>query len=90
MHYIHAFCLHYTNLQDRQTDRQFIQTYQYSTSSQHKLYNELYHMYLHICEIQAGIYWEQNCLKPCYGIQVESSKVNIITHLTTKVSGVSK
>jgi len=41
---------------DRQTDRQFIQTYTYSTSSQHKLYNEIYHMYLHICEIQAGIY----------------------------------
>ena len=37
---------------DRQTDRQFIQTYTYSTSSQHKLYNEICHVYLHICEIK--------------------------------------
>jgi len=29
---------------DRQTDRQFIQTYTYSTSSQHKLYNEICHV----------------------------------------------
>ena len=36
----------------RQTDRQFIQTYTYSTSSQHKLYNEICHVYLHICEIK--------------------------------------
>ena len=35
-----------------QTDRQFIQTYTYSTSSQHKLYNEICHVYLHICEIK--------------------------------------
>ena len=35
-----------------ETDRQFIQTYTYSTSSQHKLYNEICHMYLHICEIK--------------------------------------
>jgi len=37
---------------DRQTDRQIIQTYTYSTSSQHKLYNEICHVYLHICEIK--------------------------------------
>ena len=42
---------------DRQTDRQLdrqtdIQTYTYSTSSQHKLYNEICHVYLHICEIK--------------------------------------
>ena len=36
----------------RQTDRQFIQTYTYSTSSQYKLYNEICHVYLHICEIK--------------------------------------
>ena len=34
------------------TDRQFIQTYTYSTSSQHKLHNEICHVYLHICEIK--------------------------------------
>jgi len=35
-------------------DRQFIQTYSYSTSSQHNLYNEICHLYLHInfCEIK--------------------------------------
>ena len=37
---------------DRQTDRQFIQTYTYITSSQHKLYNEICHVYLHICIIK--------------------------------------
>ena len=37
---------------NRQTDRQFIQTVTYSTSSQHKLYNEICHVYLHICEIK--------------------------------------
>ena len=41
---------------DRQTDRQFIQTYTYSTSSQHKLYNEICHMYLHICETELGFF----------------------------------
>ena len=40
------------NKQDRHTDIQFIQTYTYSASSQHKLYNEICHMYLHICEIK--------------------------------------
>ena len=45
---------------DRQTDRQFIQTYTYSTSSQHKLYNEICHVYLHICEIKN----EQSSVSP--------------------------
>jgi len=37
-----------------QTDRQFIQTYTYSTS-QHKLYKEIYHvLHLHLCEIKNG------------------------------------
>ena len=36
----------------RTTDRQFIQTYTYITSSQHKLYNEICHVYLHICIIK--------------------------------------
>ena len=35
-----------------ETIQQFIQTYTYSTSSQHKLYNEICHVYLHICEIK--------------------------------------
>ena len=34
------------------TIQQFIQTYTYSTSSQHKLYNEICHVSLHICEIK--------------------------------------
>ena len=29
-----------------------MQAYTYSTSSQHKLYNEICHVYLHICEIK--------------------------------------
>ena len=41
----HTACVH----QLGQTDRQFIQTYTYSTSSQHKLYNEICHVYLHMC-----------------------------------------
>ena len=36
----------------RQTDRQFIQIYTYSTSSQHTLYNEICQVYLHNCEIK--------------------------------------
>ena len=35
-----------------QTDRQFIQTYTYSASSQHKLYNEICVVYIHICEMK--------------------------------------
>ena len=40
------------NKQDRHTDIQFIQTYTYSASSQHNFFNEICHMYLHICEIK--------------------------------------
>ena len=41
----------FNSIINRQT-RQFIQTYTYSTSSQHKLYNEICHVYLHIFEIK--------------------------------------
>ena len=39
-------------MRTRQTYKQLIQTYTYSTSSQHKLYNEICQVCLHICEIK--------------------------------------
>ena len=47
-----ALPLTFNRQTDRQTDRHFIQTYTYSASSQHKLYNEICHVYLHICKIK--------------------------------------